>query len=96
VGFTIDRSGHLISTELLQSAGVPLLDAEALAIVSRAAPFPQPPADADFEDGKLKLVLPVKFGANPLTMDILPSKQDAPSKEDATLNQRLHSICRGC
>jgi hypothetical protein len=67
-----------------------MLDAEALAIVSRAAPFPQPPADADFEDGKLKLVLPMKFAANPPTTDVLPGN------EDAALNQKLHSICRGC
>jgi len=32
----------IISTELLHSAGFPLLDAEALPVVSRAAPFPQP------------------------------------------------------
>ena len=95
VGFTIDRVGNLMSTELLQSAGFPLLDAEALAVVSRASPYPQPPADADFDDGKL--VLPMKFATNPTTVPSSRMMEDTvPGKEDAALNQKLHSICRGC
>jgi len=64
-GFAIDRSGNLISTELLQSAGFPLLDAETLAVVSRAGPFPQPLPDPDLVEGKLTLVLPMKFASRP-------------------------------
>ena len=81
VGFSIDRSGNLISTELIKSAGFPLLDAEALALVSRASPFPRPPAGDVLEDGKLKFVVPIEFATGP---------------EDVALNRKLHSICRGC
>jgi protein TonB len=45
VRFTIDRNGKVLSTELIQGTGYAPQDAEAIAIVRRAAPFPLPPAE---------------------------------------------------
>jgi protein TonB len=46
VRFTIDASGQVVGVSLAQSAGDAILDAEALATVRRASPFPPPPAGA--------------------------------------------------
>jgi protein TonB len=46
VSFSIGGSGQLVGASLAQSAGDPILDAEALATVRRASPFPPPPAGA--------------------------------------------------
>ncbi|QBR71047.1 hypothetical protein CU048_06870 [Beijerinckiaceae bacterium] len=46
IGFVLDEAGHVISVSLLRSSGDPDLDAESVALVSRAAPFPPPPPGA--------------------------------------------------
>ncbi len=46
IRFSIAASGQLAGASLSRSAGDPLLDAEALATVRRASPFPPPPAGA--------------------------------------------------
>jgi protein TonB len=46
IRFSIDASGQLGGLSISQSAGDPILDAEALATVRRASPFPPPPAGA--------------------------------------------------
>jgi protein TonB len=46
IRFSIDASGQVAGLSLFQSAGDPILDAEALATVRRASPFPPPPAGA--------------------------------------------------
>jgi protein TonB len=46
VRFTIDASGQVAGASLAQSAGDAILDAEALATVHRASPFPPPPTGA--------------------------------------------------
>ncbi len=46
VRFAINDAGHLVSVAVVAPSGDPSLDAEALAIVRRAAPFPPPPAGA--------------------------------------------------
>jgi protein TonB len=45
VHFSIDETGKLLDVEIVHKSGVSELDAEALAIVRRAAPFPTPPRD---------------------------------------------------
>jgi protein TonB len=45
VSFSIDRSGRLVSASLSRSSGSSALDAEAVAIVRRASPFPPPPPE---------------------------------------------------
>jgi periplasmic protein TonB len=46
VGFVLDRSGGVASVVLLRSSGEADLDAESVALVNRAAPFPPPPPGA--------------------------------------------------
>jgi periplasmic protein TonB len=43
LAFAIDRQGRLLSSRVVRSAGSAILDAAALAMLSRAQPFPAPP-----------------------------------------------------
>ena len=61
VGFTIDRQGKIVSSRIVKSSGSTILDAEALALLKRAAPLPPPPAEVT--DAALSFVLPVRFAA---------------------------------
>lgn len=47
VHFTVNDDGSLVEVAVAVSSGVADLDAESLAIVRRAAPFPKPPAGAE-------------------------------------------------
>jgi len=47
VRFVLDRSGKLVSSWLEESTGSAILDAEALAMIERAQPFPAPPPEVD-------------------------------------------------
>lgn len=58
VAFSVDDSGGLASITLAKDSGHPELDAEALDMVRRAAPFPPPPANADRRFGAF-----IEFGA---------------------------------
>ena len=57
--FTIDRHGGVVSSRSVKSSGSAVLDAEALALIKRAAPLPPPPAD--IADGDLSFVVPIRF-----------------------------------
>ncbi|MGH6812113.1 MAG: energy transducer TonB [Methylocella sp.] len=57
VGFALDESGRLVSVSLLRSSGEADLDAESVAVVKRAAPFPAPPPGA-----KRSFAIEVAFG----------------------------------
>jgi TonB family protein len=46
IGFVLDESGRITSISLLRSSGEADLDAESVALVNRAAPFPPPPPGA--------------------------------------------------
>ena len=46
IGFVLDESGRVASVSLLRSSGEADLDAESVAVVNRAAPFPPPPPGA--------------------------------------------------
>jgi protein TonB len=46
VTFLLDRAGNLVSVSLVRPTGDRDLDAEAIAMVRRAAPFPKPPEGA--------------------------------------------------
>jgi len=63
VAFRIDRDGHLLENRIVRSSGSAVLDAETLALVKRAQPFPAPPAD--LPDAQLSLVVPLHY-ASPL------------------------------
>src|SRR5262245_45132424 len=63
VVFTIDRSGNVISEKLIVSTGSPVLDAEAIAMIRRAQPFPPPPPEVG--EDRPKFELPVDFASPP-------------------------------
>jgi TonB family protein len=46
IGFVVDESGRITAVSLLRSSGEADLDAESVALVNRAAPFPRPPPGA--------------------------------------------------
>jgi periplasmic protein TonB len=61
VTFRIDRSGHVVSSRIIQSSGSAALDEEALATITRAQPMPRPPADVP--DDQLAFInVPIRYG----------------------------------
>ena len=63
VTFKIDRSGHVVSSRVIQSSGSAVLDDEALATITRAQPMPRPPADVP--DDQLAFInVPIRYGAH--------------------------------
>ena len=61
LAFTIDRKGNVLSSQIATTSGSAVLDAEVLALVKRAAPFPPPPAEV--ADTDLSFVVPIRFTA---------------------------------
>ena len=57
LNFTIDRDGHVLSSRIVKSSGYATLDAETLALVQRAQPFPPPPPELAGSE----LTVPVSF-----------------------------------
>jgi protein TonB len=62
LAFTIDRHGRLLSSRIIRSAGSPVLDAAALDLLSRAQPFPEPPAG--IADAQLSITVPIRYSAS--------------------------------
>lgn len=60
LSFSIDRQGHVLNSQIIKSSGSAVLDAEALSLLTRAAPLPPPPAAVP--DSDLTFVLPIRFG----------------------------------
>ena len=44
MSFTLDRKGMVVNARVTQTSGSGALDAEAIALLKRAEPFPAPPA----------------------------------------------------
>ena len=61
LAFTIDRNGNILNSQIATTSGSAVLDAEVLALVKRAAPFPPPPAEV--ADTDLSFVVPIRFSA---------------------------------
>jgi periplasmic protein TonB len=59
LSFSIDRQGHVLNSQIIKSSGSSVLDAEALSLMTRAAPLPPPPAAVP--DTDLTFVLPIRF-----------------------------------
>lgn len=59
VGFSLDQTGHLLSARIITSSRSASIDAEALATVHRADPFPAPPSGSDAH--ALTFTLPIRF-----------------------------------
>jgi periplasmic protein TonB len=49
-----------MNSKIIKSSGSTVLDAEALSLLTRAAPLPPPPAAVP--DSDLTFVLPIRFG----------------------------------
>jgi TonB family protein len=56
IGFVLDLSGKITSVSLLRSSGEADLDAESVALVNHAAPFPPPPG------AQVSFAIEVAFG----------------------------------
>ncbi|WP_298242977.1 energy transducer TonB [uncultured Bradyrhizobium sp.] len=110
VTFVVDRSGKLISNALVESTGFAPLDAAALAMVERSAPFPKPPAEAKDDLQRITIlmafdgILPKPAPPSPEREKFLQSwveeqaklSAKSPGPDDAKLNSMMRSICRGC
>lgn len=59
VRFMLDRKGQVSNAEVTQSSGSSALDAEAVALLQRAQPFPAPPAA--FPGQLVAVKLPIRF-----------------------------------
>lgn len=59
VRFVIDRAGMLIEATVVRGSGHASLDAEADAMMHRAAPYPQAPADVGGD--RIEFLAPVAF-----------------------------------
>jgi protein TonB len=57
LAFSIDGQGHLLSSRIVASSGSVALDAETLALVRRAQPFPPPPPELAGSE----MTVPVSF-----------------------------------
>ena len=57
LAFRIDGEGHLLSSRIVASSGSAALDAETLALVQRAQPYPPPPSELAGSE----LTVPVSF-----------------------------------
>jgi TonB family protein len=60
--FVMDAQGKVISFEIAQSSGRPVLDSEALALIQRAQPLPALPAD--YPTRTLDAIVPIEFYLN--------------------------------
>jgi len=63
VSFVVAADGRVISRQLVRSAETLSLDRESLAMIDRAQPFPQPPAEI-LTGGIYKVTMPVSFDLN--------------------------------
>jgi periplasmic protein TonB len=59
VGFDLDRTGHVLSINIVKGSGDPVFDEAALAMVRKSDPVPQPPPLV--ADEGLHFTLPVSF-----------------------------------
>jgi periplasmic protein TonB len=57
--FRIDRNGHVLESRITKSSGSAALDAETLAILKRADPFPAPPNG--ILDRQLSISVPIEY-----------------------------------
>ncbi len=63
VMFTVDSQGFLLDSSLVGSSGTRSLDKEALQVLSRAAPLPEPPTKI-LNNGRITVRLPIDFTLN--------------------------------
>ena len=59
LSFSVDRTGHVLTHQVVQSSGFPELDNEVSAMIERAQPLP--PFPADMTQDQLDLTVPIRF-----------------------------------
>src|SRR5262249_5229308 len=59
LSFTVDRTGHVLSREIVRSSGHRQLDSEVMSMIERAQPLP--PFPASMPQTKLDLTVPIRF-----------------------------------
>ncbi|MGH6769404.1 MAG: energy transducer TonB family protein [Xanthobacteraceae bacterium] len=59
VDFSIDRQGRVIASRIIKTSGSSALDRAALDMITRAQPFPPPPAA--LRGAEIRLTVPVRF-----------------------------------
>jgi len=59
LSFSVDRSGHVLTRQVVRSSGYPELDAEVIAMIQRAEPLP--PFPASMSQPRLELTVPIRF-----------------------------------
>lgn len=62
LAFRVDRHGRLLSSRIEHTSGSAVLDAEAMALVNRAQPFPAPPPG--LADDALWIRVPIRYVAS--------------------------------
>ncbi|MGG4665098.1 energy transducer TonB [Providencia vermicola] len=60
VKVVLDSKGEVVTASLFNSSGTKILDKEAIATISRAAPFPVPP-ETLLVDGRVEFIAPIVF-----------------------------------
>ncbi len=59
LGFTVDRTGHVLAHHIVRSSGHPELDDEVMSMIERAQPLP--PFPQTMTEAKLELTVPIRF-----------------------------------
>ncbi len=59
LGFSVDRTGHVLARHIVRSSGHPDLDDEVMAMIERAQPLP--PFPPSMPEQKLDLTVPIRF-----------------------------------
>jgi periplasmic protein TonB len=62
LSFSVDHQGHLLGSHIVRSSGSAILDAAALAMLSRAEPFPAPPPG--IADELLSITVPIRYSGS--------------------------------
>ncbi|MGT2437627.1 TonB family protein [Bradyrhizobium betae] len=94
LGFTLDRSGKVISSKLLSRSGVAAIDAAALAALNSAQPFP--PAPPEITDSDLSLSVVLVFAKPPGISEQDYKRSCDLLRDEISLRNRVKGICRGC
>ncbi|MGC1777229.1 MAG: TonB family protein [Xanthobacteraceae bacterium] len=59
LGFTVDRTGHVLAHRIVRSSGHPALDDEVMSMIERAQPLP--PFPQTMTEDELALTVPIRF-----------------------------------
>ncbi|WP_369060349.1 energy transducer TonB [Caulobacter sp. 73W] len=62
IRFVVDRAGHVLNGDVVRSSGHQMLDAEVIAMLARADPFP--PAPRHLRGERIEISAPVEFFLN--------------------------------